>query len=103
MGDYHLLLEEVSYPKPSPGEAVLKVRSAGVGLTLLNMRNGSFGGVAPRIMGHELGGDIVELGAGVSSLAIGQRCAVYFYLNCGRRRWCSGGRETLCENFGGFL
>ena len=97
------VLQVVSDPKPGPGEAVLKVRSAGVGLTLLNMRNGSFGGVAPRIMGHELGGDIVELGAGVTSLAIGQRCAVYFYLNCGRCRWCSGGRETLCENFGGFV
>ena len=97
------VLQVVSDPKPGPGEAVLKVRSAGVGLTLLNMRNGSFGGVAPRIMGHELGGDIVELGAGVTSLAIAQRCAVYFYLNCGRCRWCSGGRETHCENFGGFV
>jgi propanol-preferring alcohol dehydrogenase len=97
------ILEVVSDPKPGPGEAVLKVRAAGVGLTLLNMRNGSFGGSAPRIMGHELGGDIVEVGAGVSSLSIGQRCAVYFYLTCGRCRWCCGGRETLCENFGGFV
>ena len=97
------ILEVVSDPKPGPGEAVLKVRSAGVGLTLLNMRNGSFGGSAPRIMGHELGGDIVEVGEGVSSLSIGQRCAVYFYLTCGRCRWCCGGRETLCENFGGFV
>jgi propanol-preferring alcohol dehydrogenase len=45
-------------PKPGPREAVMRVRAAGVGLTLLNMRNGSFGGEAPRIMGHELGGDI---------------------------------------------
>jgi propanol-preferring alcohol dehydrogenase len=97
------ILEVVADPKPGPGEAVLKVRAAGVGLTLLNMRNGSFGGKAPRIMGHELGGDIVEVGAGVTSLSIGQRCAVYFYLNCGRCRWCHGGRETLCENFGGFV
>ena len=97
------ILEVVSDPKPGPGEAVLKVKAAGVGLTLLNMRNGSFGGSAPRIMGHELGGDIVEVGAGVSSLSIGQRCAVYFYLTCGRCRWCCGGRETLCENFGGFV
>jgi propanol-preferring alcohol dehydrogenase len=50
---------------------VLKVHAAGVELTLLNMRNGSFGGKAPRIMGHELGGDIVEVGAGVTSLSIG--------------------------------
>jgi propanol-preferring alcohol dehydrogenase len=48
-------------PKPSPREAVMRVRAAGVGLTLLNMRNGSFGGEAPRIMGHELAGDIVEV------------------------------------------
>ena len=37
-------------PKPGPGEAVMKVRAAGVGLTLLNMRSGSFGGSAPRSM-----------------------------------------------------
>jgi alcohol dehydrogenase, propanol-preferring len=97
------VLKVVSDPQPGPGEAVLKVKAAGVGLTLLNMRNGSFGGSAPRIMGHELGGDIVALGSGVTQLSIGQRCAVYFYLNCGRCRWCSGGRETLCENFGGFV
>jgi propanol-preferring alcohol dehydrogenase len=48
------ILDVVADPKPGPGEAVLKVRAAGVGLTLLNMRNGSFGGKAPRIMGHEL-------------------------------------------------
>jgi alcohol dehydrogenase, propanol-preferring len=97
------VLETVPDPTPGPGEAVLKVKSAGVGLTLLNMRNGSFGGSVPRIMGHELGGDIVALGAGVTELSIGQRCSVYFYLNCGRCRWCSGGRETLCENFRGFV
>lgn len=90
-------------PKPGPREAVMRVRSAGVGLTLLNMRNGSFGGEAPRIMGHELGGDIVELGSDVTELKVGDRCAVYFYLTCQRCRWCRGGRETLCEAFKGFV
>ena len=90
-------------PKPGPREAVLKVRAAGVGLTLLNMRNGSFGGEAPRIMGHELGGDIVEVGSDVTELKVGDRCAVYFYLTCHRCRWCRGGRETLCEAFKGFV
>ena len=90
-------------PTPGPGEAVMKVRAAGVGLTLLNMRNGSFGGAAPRVMGHELGGDIVAVGAGVTHISPGERCAVYFYLTCGHCRWCRGGRETLCEKFGGFV
>ncbi|MBM3376478.1 MAG: zinc-binding dehydrogenase [Betaproteobacteria bacterium] len=90
-------------PKPGPREAVMRVRAAGVGLTLLNMRNGSFGGEAPRIMGHELGGDIVEVGSDVTEVKVGDRCAVYFYLTCHRCRWCRGGRETLCEAFKGFV
>lgn len=97
------VLEERAVARPGPGEALLKVRAAGVGLTLLNMRSGAFGGSTPRIMGHELGGDIVEVGSGVTHLRVGQRCAVYFYLTCGRCRFCRGGRETLCEAFGGYV
>jgi propanol-preferring alcohol dehydrogenase len=67
------------------------------------MRTGSFGGSAPRIMGHEIAGDIVEVGEDVTELKVGDRCAVYFYLTCNRCRWCKGGRETLCEAFQGFV
>jgi alcohol dehydrogenase, propanol-preferring len=90
-------------PEPGLGEAVMRVRAAGVGLTLLNMRAGRLGGSTPRVMGHELGGDIVAIGTGVKGLSIGDRCTVYFYLTCNRCRWCRGGRETLCENFGGYV
>jgi alcohol dehydrogenase, propanol-preferring len=96
-------VEERPDPKPGPGEAVMKVRAAGVGLTLLNMRSGRFGGETPRIMGHELGGEIVAVGEGVTNVKVGDRCSVYFYLVCGHCRWCKGGRETLCENFTGYV
>lgn len=81
----------------------MRVRSGGVGLTLLNMRTGRSGGATPRIMGHELAGDIVEVGDGVTNIKPGQRCTVYFYLTCGHCRRCRGGRETLCENWGGHV
>lgn len=90
-------------PKPGPGEAVMKVQAAGAGLTLVKMRTGSSGGIAPRVMGHELAGDIVEIGADVTNVKPGDRCGVYFYLNCGHCRWCRNGRETLCENHGGYV
>lgn len=90
-------------PKPGPGEAVMRVRAAGVGLTLINMRSGRFGGETPRIMGHELGGDIVAVGEGVTNVKPGDRCTVYFYLVCGHCRWCRGGRETLCEHPTGYV
>ena len=96
-------IEDRPDPQPAPGEAVMKVRAAGVGLTLVTMRTGIFGGTTPRIMGHELGGDIIAVGDGVENVKIGQRCAVYFYLNCGHCRWCRNGRETLCENHAGYV
>ena len=43
-------LEERLDPQPASGEAVMKVRAAGVGLTLVTMRTGIFGGTAPRII-----------------------------------------------------
>jgi propanol-preferring alcohol dehydrogenase len=67
------------------------------------MRTGMFGGETPRVMGHELAGDIVEVAADVSNVRVGDRCAVYFYLTCGHCRRCRGGRETLCENHAGYV
>lgn len=97
------VIEDRPAPEAKSGEAVLKVRSAGVGLTLLNMRSGRFGGETPRIMGHELGGDIVAVGASADNVKVGDRCSVYFYMVCGHCRWCRGGRETLCEKFAGYI
>jgi propanol-preferring alcohol dehydrogenase len=96
-------LEERPVVRVGPGEALMKVRAAGVGLTLLNMRTGRSGGTTPRIMGHELGGDIVAVGEHVTNVKVGDRCTVYFYLTCGHCRWCRGGRETLCENLAGHV
>ena len=96
-------LRQVADPIARAGEAVMKVRAAGVGLTLLNMRSGRYGGETPRIMGHELAGDIVSVGNGVTTIKTGDRCTVYFYLTCGHCRRCRGGRETLCENFAGHV
>jgi propanol-preferring alcohol dehydrogenase len=95
--------EQRPEPKPRHGEAVMKVRAAGAGLTLVNMRTGMYGGSAPRVMGHELGGEIVAVGEGVTNVKVGDRCGVYFYLNCGHCRWCRNGRETLCEKHGGYV
>ncbi|MCL4231011.1 MAG: zinc-binding dehydrogenase [Dehalococcoidia bacterium] len=81
----------------------MAVRAAGVGLTLDHIRRGTFGGQTPRVIGHELAGVIVEVGSDVQTPAVGARCAVYFYLNCGHCRWCQVGRETLCVNSRGLV
>ncbi len=52
----------------------------------------------PRIPGHEIAGDVVEIGAAVLSVKVGQRVTNHFYLTCGQCKQCRAGRETLCLN-----
>ena len=99
-----LRLEEVPIPVPGPGEVRVRVRATGVGLTVVIMTaNPGLVTSFPRIPGHEVAGDVVELGSHVQGVAVGDRVACHFYLTCGTCSFCRGGRETLCERFGGYL
>src|SRR2546423_14512732 len=89
-------LREVAEPEAGSGDAVMKVRSAGGGLTLLNMRSGRFGGSTPRIMGHELSGDIVAVGGGGAKGETGGCWGGGFFLpRRGWRRWGGGGGKPF--------
>ena len=94
----------VSVPKPGPGDVLLRVHAAGVGLTVVIMtavpgRVTSF----PRIPGHEVAGEVVEIGSEVTHVRIGDRVACHFYLTCRTCRFCRSGRETLCTSFRGYV
>jgi D-arabinose 1-dehydrogenase-like Zn-dependent alcohol dehydrogenase len=99
-----LRLEEVPIPKIGPSEALLRVRATGVGLTVVIMtavpgRVTAF----PRIPGHEVAGEVVEVGADVATVRIGDRVTYHFYLTCKVCRYCRSGRETLCPAFRGYV
>lgn len=95
---------EVPTPKPGPNEALVRVRAAGVGLTLAIMRsNPGLVTAYPRIIGHEVAGDLVEVGSEVEGLRAGDRVTCHFYLTCKACRFCRSGRETLCEGFKGYV
>ena len=98
-----LALETVPDPVPGSGEAVAKVLACGAGLTIHHARAGRVPVGYPRILGHEITGEIVALGSGVDGLKVGDPVTAYFYLTCGRCHWCRINRETLCENFGGYV
>jgi 2-desacetyl-2-hydroxyethyl bacteriochlorophyllide A dehydrogenase len=99
-----LRLEEVPIPVPGPGEVRVRVRATGVGLTVVIMTaNPGLVTSFPRIPGHEVAGEVVELGPQVANVKIGDRVACHFYLTCGSCAFCRGGRETLCDRFGGYL
>jgi len=98
-----LNLEEVPIPKVGPEEALIKVRACGIGLTLKWIRAGNLGGSVPRIIGHEIAGEVVEIGSQVTNVKVGERVCVYFYLTCGICEFCRKNRETLCRNFRGYV
>lgn len=92
---------EVPDPVAGPGEAVARVIACGSGLTIQHIKAGRIAAEFPRIIGHEITGEIVEVGAGVRALAAGDAVTAYYYLNCGHCRWCLANLEPLCENSGG--
>lgn len=97
------VLENVPDPVPGPGEAVARVLACGAGLTIHHTRVGRVAVNYPRIIGHEITGEIVALGQGATELKTGDAVTAYFYLTCGRCHWCRINRETLCDDFGGYV
>jgi propanol-preferring alcohol dehydrogenase len=99
----NLPFELVERPDPvaAAGEAVARVLTCGSGLTIQHAKAGRRRIPFPRIIGHEITGEIVEVGTGVTGLSIGDAVTAYFYLNCGHCRWCLANFEPLCGNGGG--
>ncbi|ACB74706.1 zinc-binding alcohol dehydrogenase family protein [Opitutus terrae] len=84
---------------PGAGEALVRVHRVGVCGTDLH----AFAGRQPffsypRILGHELGVEVLAVGAGVTNVAANDRCAVEPYLNCGRCIACRQGKPNCCRD-----
>jgi propanol-preferring alcohol dehydrogenase len=97
------VLKTVPDPVAGPGEAVARVIACGAGLTIQHTRAGRVKVDYPRIIGHEITGVIEAIGDGVTNVKVGDPVTAYFYMTCGHCRWCRVNRETLCENFGGYI
>ena len=92
-----LVLKEVPTPSVGPHEALVRVRNVGICGTDLKIRAGRMGlDALPLIMGHEVAGEVAEVGTEVEGFAPGDRVAVSFYVTCGRCPYCREGRDTLC-------
>jgi alcohol dehydrogenase len=83
---------------PGPGEALVAVRAMGVCGTDISGWLGKMPFITfPRLLGHELGVEVLAIGSGVDHVQPGDRCAVEPYLNCGDCHACRQGRTNCCE------
>ncbi len=97
------VLEERPDPVAGDGEIVARVLACGSGLTIHHAVRGRTDATFPRVIGHEILGEIVEVGAGVAGFSRGDRVTTHAYLSCGYCRWCKADREPLCDNLAGFV
>lgn len=87
--------------EPGPGEALVRVQRVGICGTDLHAYRGQQPYFSyPRILGHELGVEVVALGQSteLSPVQVGDHCAVEPYLNCGTCSACRRGRTNCCAN-----
>jgi L-iditol 2-dehydrogenase len=93
---------EMSIPGPGPGEIQVKVEAVGVcGSDLHAYSEGAVGStpnVYPMVLGHEPSGTIVEVGSGVTGLAVGDRGALEPALYCYHCEFCLTGHHNVCAN-----
>lgn len=96
---YEIEFREVPVPKAAPGQAVLRIHRIGVCGSDIHVYHGKHPFTSyPVTQGHEVSGEIVELGEGVSGLRLGQRVTVEPQVVCGRCYPCRHGKYNLCEN-----
>lgn len=82
---------------PGPSEALVAVRRVGVCGTDLHAFHGRQPFFSyPRILGHELGVEVLAVGDEVTDVHVGDRCAVRPYLECGRCETCRRGSPNCC-------
>ncbi len=89
---------EIDKPKPSFGQALIKIHAAGVCITDYHIISGGLKYIdPPHVMGHEISGEIVELGS-ESHFKVGDRVVVETSVGCGVCEFCIRGDRHLCAN-----
>jgi Zn-dependent alcohol dehydrogenase len=95
-----VVVERITVDSPKRGEVMVKLAACGVCHSDLSATNGTIALPPPLILGHEAAGEVVEVGEGVTGLAVGDHVVSSFIYMCGKCRFCSIGRPVLCVEQG---
>jgi len=88
-------IEERPVPRIGPGEILVKILASGIcGSDVLEWYRIK---KAPIVLGHEIAGEIVRVGEGVTKHKVGDRVAVNHHVPCNTCHYCLAGHHTACE------
>ena len=88
-------LEEIPTPQVGPGELLVKVLASGIcGSDVMEWYRIK---KSPRVLGHEMAGEIIKIGSGVDRYKVGERVFVSHHVPCNTCRYCLNGYHTLCD------
>lgn len=95
----HVSICEKPMPVADEGHVVVKVKAVGVCATDVHMITGKVAlATPPHVLGHEIAGEIEEIGQGVSGWKKGDRVVIDTIISCGRCTACKSGRKELCSD-----
>ncbi len=93
-----LEVTEIDVAPPRSGEVLLRVVASGVCHTdAFTLSGADPEGLFPAVLGHEGGAIVAEVGAGVSSVAVGDHVIPLYTPECGSCRFCRSGKTNLCQ------
>lgn len=96
---YKVEIKEMDKPVIGPKDVLIKVKTAGICGSDLHLFKGTHAfRKPPAVLGHEVAGEVVEIGAEVTGLAIGDRVTVEPQIGCGECEFCRRGLVNLCTN-----
>lgn len=92
-----LTLEEIEVAPPKAGEVLVRIVATGVCHTdAFTLSGADPEGFFPRILGHEGGGVVEEVGEGVTSVSPGDHVIPLYTAECGECKFCKSGKTNLC-------
>ena len=101
-GINNLVYKEVSTPVPKACEVLLKIKACGICSSDFSrvFHTGTYN--FPTVLGHEIAGEIVQVGLNVDTNLIGCRAVVFPLLPCQKCHQCTQGNYALCSNYNYF-
>jgi len=90
-----LRIEEMPVPQAGPGELLVRIMASGIcGSDVMEWYRIH---KVPLVLGHEIAGEVVEVGEGVTAFTNGDRVAVTHHVPCMSCHYCASGHETVCD------